>query len=278
MHLFLLLLVLMGSAFFVSKDKKPVDMPSLKVVPSILVDQALSGGGGNPKIPPSDARQRGETLTPQPPQVQPAQSKPPAQPVEVKKPTPTTAPKENPLKPKELSKETSKPNTNPKTTKLEPLELKPVVRNDADKAKAKAEAQAKQMAAISKNVASELKRAREGMKQGFKSGTQVEVSGTGGVAYAGYLQFVKTAYDESWQVSQDVTDDDSVALVSVTIRRDGRVLSARIIKASGNAILDKSVQRALDSVKFIRPFPEGARESERTFTIEFNLKAKRLTG
>lgn len=277
MHLFLLLLVVVGSAFFVSKEKKPVDMPSLKVVPSILVDQALSGGGGNPKITPSDGRQRGQ-LTAQPPDVRPTPPpKPPAQSAEVKKPTPTTTPKENPIKPKE-NKETSKPNTNPKTTKLEPLELKPVVRNNADKAKAKAEAQAREMAAAKKRTTEELRKTRESLQRGFAGGTVVEAFGPGGEAYADYAQFVKNVYEDAWIVTDDLMDDDSTARVIVTIRRTGQVVSARIERRSGDSTLDNSVQRALDKVRFIAPFPQGAKEDERTFKINFNLKAKRLVG
>jgi hypothetical protein len=40
--------------------------------------------------------------------------------------------------------------------------------------------------------------------------------------------------------------------------------------------VDKSVQRTLDRVTFIAPFPEGAKDKQRTYTINFNLKAKRL--
>ena len=44
--------------------------------------------------------------------------------------------------------------------------------------------------------------------------------------------------------------------------------------------MDKSVQNALDRVKRsgLPPFPQGARDDERTFTIEFNLQAKRQIG
>jgi TonB family protein len=53
------------------------------------------------------------------------------------------------------------------------------------------------------------------------------------------------------------------------------VISARIITPSGDPGVDASVQHTLDRVPFIAPFPEGAKEKERTYTINFNLKAKR---
>src|SRR5437667_2728756 len=64
-HLFLMMLVLFGAAFLVAPDKTLTQAP-LKVVPTRLIDTALSGGGGNPKAAPSDAQQKGATLTPQP--------------------------------------------------------------------------------------------------------------------------------------------------------------------------------------------------------------------
>ena len=66
--------------------------------------------------------------------------------------------------------------------------------------------------------------------------------------------------------------------VSVTIASDGTVISARIITPSGDASVDASVQRTLDRVTYIAPFPEGATEKERTYIINFNLKAKRRLG
>ena len=106
----------------------------------------------------------------------------------------------------------------------------------------------------------------------------MEISGPGGEAFVNYAQWVKTVYEDAWVIPNDLLDEDSTAKVVITIARNGHVLSARIERRSGNSILDKSVQRTLDKVKFVAPFPEGSREEQRTFTINFNLQAKRLTG
>ena len=74
----------------------------------------------------------------------------------------------------------------------------------------------------------------------------------------------------------NVANDNANTKVSVTIASDGTVISARIVTPSGDADVDASVQRTLERVKFIAPFPEGATEKERTYTINFNPKAKRL--
>ena len=114
---------------------------------------------------------------------------------------------------------------------------------------------------------------------GLTKGTVVDIRGPGGEAYANYAQWVKTVYEDAWDPADDLLDDESTAQVTVTILKNGDVITARITKRSGVSSLDKSVQRALDKVRTIgRPFPEGAKEDQRTFTINFNLKAKRLTG
>ncbi len=296
-HLLLCLLLIFGSAFFVSHDKNR-STPPLRAVPSRLIDEALSGGGGNPKIAPSDGQLKGQTLVAQPVQPQHVeQSQPrPVEPVqrevkakpEVKKVEKTKPPKEHP---KEVIKDSPKPRPEsaPRVTKNPPLELKPVTRPTVDKikqqaeaeareAKAKEAAEAKEAAAAQRRVAQAFAKANERLKEGFSQGTKVEISGPGGEAYADYSQFVKNVYEDAWTVTDDLTDESSTAKVSVTIAKSGRVISAHLDRPSGNSVLDKSVQRALDKVRFVAPFPEGATDDQRTFLINFNLKAKHLLG
>ena len=64
----------------------------------------------------------------------------------------------------------------------------------------------------------------------------------------------------------------------MTIAQDGSGSVGDIIQPSGDAQVDDSVRRTLDRVTFIAPFPEGAKENQRTYIINFNLKAKRLLG
>ncbi len=275
MHLFLLLLLVLSSAFFVSD--RPRSLPSVRVVPSRLVDDALSGGGGNPSKPPSDAQQKGQILAPTPAKpVEPV--RPPPEPkADIKKVETRPVPKKEVAK---LPKEPAKPVPTPKDAQAKPtgLDLKPIVRNQSAAMKAKAEAEARELARANKRAASQVNKAIEDLRSGFAAGTVVEVSGTGGEAYANYAQWVKTMYDEAWLVTDDLTDETATAKVSVTIARNGDVINARLVDPSGNAALDKSVERALKSVRFVAPFPAGSRESERTFIIKFNLKSKRLAG
>ena len=102
--------------------------------------------------------------------------------------------------------------------------------------------------------------------------------GPGGEAYANYSQVVKSIYDRAWIDPEEVTDEQATVQVKLVVYRDGTIKSDWIVNRSGIPALDKSVQSALDRVREVPRFPEGAKESERVFIINFNLKAKRLTG
>jgi len=108
--------------------------------------------------------------------------------------------------------------------------------------------------------------------------TLVKIPGPGVEAATKYADTVKRHYEAAWLLPEDSTSDAANTKVSVTIGRDGSVISSRILDRSGDSKVDASVQRTLDRVTFVVPFPDGAKEKERTFIINFNLKAKRLLG
>lgn len=102
---------------------------------------------------------------------------------------------------------------------------------------------------------------------------------TGGPAGQQPLEEVlKRVYFNSWRQPADAVSEDAVVKVSVTVARDGSVISARITKSSGDAAVDRSVAQLLREVTFIAPFPSGSKEAQRTFPLSFSLKAKRSLG
>ena len=114
-------------------------------------------------------------------------------------------------------------------------------------------------------------------QKGRSSVTTIET----GSALAGkediYAQFVRDTYTAKWDLTEaDPKSDDAVTKVTVTIGSDGKVLSSGIVGSSGDAQVDQTVKRTLDRVTFIRPFGEGAKEKQRTYTINFSLRAKRF--
>ena len=328
LHGLLLLILVVGVAFFAPARPPVKEFHRLKVVPRKLIDESLSGGGGNPKIAPTEQVQKGETLTPAPappvdkptptpPKKQevapPVSEDPPPKELEkvepkktpdppAKTPPPTNKPKTS--KPnRSVVKDTPRPvrpdSKSPKPAKEPPapLDLKPVVRNETDWQQVEADRRAQEekrqrraqeerdyLEATRRSTAAGQKATQllgqtiASLKEGFKSGTVIETSGRDGEAYAGYDQFVKEAYDNAWQVSPDLTDENSTTRVSVTIRNTGHVIDAKVINRSGNPALDRSVEKALRAVRFIAPFPEAAKDKQRTFIINFNLKAKRQLG
>lgn len=118
----------------------------------------------------------------------------------------------------------------------------------------------------------------QGILAGISGGAPIAVNLTpGGVSGAGgdsYQQFVKETYSQSWN-PHSVAAGEGVAGVKVVIGSDGKVLSAQLIRPSGNTALDESVRRALAQVRFIRPFEPGARESQRSYTIDFDMTARK---
>jgi TonB family protein len=266
-HLLLLLILVFGSAFF-SPRPKPDDTQLLDVIPANLIDAAFNSGVRN-ATPPAPAPVVVPPPQPVPPTpvVQPAPQPPAPKPVvtppptlservanffkpEPAKPTPDLTPVEKPAK--------SQPH------KIQP-NLTPTVR------------------AAPKNSpnnnppknARAVNTALKNLRNNLSSPTEVTPPGDSTVAYANYASVVKSIYDRAWTLPDSIANDDENVKVTVTIASDGTVISARIIERAGDAPVDASVQRTLDRVTFIAPFPDGATEKERTYTINFNPQIKK---
>jgi protein TonB len=250
-HLLLLVILFVGPAFFYSRPKAD-DMQVLDVIPANLIDAAFNSGVANATPPPP-----APATPPQPPPPVPVVT-PPA-PV-VTPPNPVLVPEKLPtpdLKP------VKKPDVNP-PNKFQ-INTQLVTRTPP------------------KNVPDNSQQARavryaiRNLKKNFTPGTVVDMPGnSGGAAYASYRDAIATIYYEAWTPPGNADNDEANTKVSVTIANDGTVISARIVTPSGDPKVDASIQRTLDRVTFIAPFPKGEAEKERTYIINFNLKAKRM--
>jgi colicin import membrane protein len=284
MHGLLLVIALVGPAFLSSR-KDAVDLPLLDVIPSKLVDAALSGGG-NPNAkppPPAEKIQQQQPSVQQPisPRVEPQTAPKPVEP----KPQPVRNPetlRQEVKVTRDVPEKTAPPKREIKVSKqvvkLSDDDEKDAKARAQEEAKARAKAEADARRRATQQALARVNGASRSLSENLSSGTTIDMPGPGGEAYANYTQVVKSIYDHAWIDPQEVSDEQAVVQVKVVIARDGKVISDVIIKKSGNAALDKSVQNALDRVDFIAPFPEGAKDSQRTFIINFNLKAKRLLG
>lgn len=289
-HALLLLLTVAGVGFVRSVAPPPPDIESMEIltfVPDFLVDQPVVGGGeppaGQPSPPAATPPPVVQTPPPKPaPEVKPA---PKAEPPAVKPVVERQPPKKVEPEPPPPSETGTKPP--PKKHVVQP-NLTPVVKKTPEsKQPTKAEQEAAQAAAAAANarrvaqaIKSRINSAVTGISGKLSSSTTVTVpGGTGGASYASYSLYVKSVYQWAWRAPSELTDDSATATAKIVIARDGTILSARIETPSRVPALDKSVRAALDRVTTIgKPFPDGAKDDERTFLIDFNLKAKQFTG
>lgn len=260
MHVLLLVILFVGPAFLSSSEKSD-NRPLIDFVALKTIDEALSGGGSPNAQPPAPA----------PPRVEAPQPVPPAPRVE----------KFEPPKPETPERDTF--DTKP-ARKLPSVNLKPVVRRKNSTAKVKPttnpDSETDAAAEQQTRLASAARNAAKNLHGALSSSTAIEMPGPGGggVPYANFKDAVKKAYDDAWIVPDGVTDDEATATTSVTIARDGTVLNSRMIQSSKNSLVDQSVEMVLRRVTFAAPLPDGAKESQRTVEIKFNVKAKRGLG
>ena len=290
MHGLLVCVLIFGTAFLSPKEP-PIDQPRLiELLPNMTVtDGPTRGGGGTPAPPPAQ-----EPPPPAPKPVEPVQARPAPTPeperpkpvVEKPKPEPKPEPKVETVselptpKPK---KRTPKPVVEtPKPTPPKPTVdiSKPIIRDTKQKqALAEAAERAEQEQIRNQRIAA-LSGARQNLQRNLSNDSPIEALGGsgGGAAEINYRDLVFSMYDRAWVAPTDVEDDEATTKARVVIARSGNVISAEVIKASRNSKLDRSVRHLLDSLRFIHPFPEGSRDSQRTFIINFNLKSKRGFG
>ena len=270
----LVVVVVLCSGFITSKPKVD-DTQVLDVIPANVIEAAFSSGVKNaPTPPPTPAIKPPE---PTPPIPDPPKPTPPPEPVKIVEPV---KPPEDvkPVKDPEISIPPPKPPKKPHEIKVN----KDVVTVDNKQAQKEAAAAVEKAAREEKRLRDQRLRAFQNaarsIKDSVSTATTVDMPGNGSVSYANYASVVKSIYERDWVAPDNADNDNANVKVSVTISRDGRVVTSRITSPSGDKRVDASVQRTLDRIDFIREFPDGAKEKEKTFIINFNLKAKRMLG
>lgn len=147
--------------------------------------------------------------------------------------------------------------------------------------RAQAVAKAKAALAAHQQRVAKMNSILGGISGGLSSPVDINIdagSGPNAVAFLEYGQMMVQVYERSWLLPGTLSDSTAVVSVTVTVARNGRVLNWDIRKGSGNSAIDKSVRETLQKVTQFEPFPASFREQQRTFNIDFNLKAKRTTG
>ncbi len=257
-HLLLIVILFVGPAFFYSKPKVNGE-PTIDMIPDKVIDGLLSSGEPDAAPPPPAPVAPPQPTPPAPVVTPPA---PPPMPVKVEK----TEPDQTPDK---LSPDSLKPVV--KTSKTEPRKInttlvtRPTPKNSpvSDNSQQQRQAQA---------ISGALQR----LKGNLTPGTKVGIPGTGTASYASYGTVIVSVYRHAWVPPDGMASDNAIVKFSVTIANDGTVISSRITDPSGDANIDSAVQRMLDRVTFIAPFPEGATEQQRSYPINFNATRRTL--
>lgn len=294
LHTLPLVIAIIGTAFFNKPTPDSTSPTIIELIPDNAVITDGPTGGGTPAVAPAPEPIPVPVVKPLPvvpkPTPEPEPEPEPPKPVvdiPTVKPVEKQTVSELPV-PKKETKTKPTPEKPEKTvTKPAPVKRnidisKPTVLNTKEK---QASAQAAQRAAEQKardQRVSALNSSLKNIGKRISEPTSFESGGSGGSgggqAEINYGDLVLKKYDDAWIAPSEVDDDVAVAKARVVIGRNGNVISSEVIKGSGNAILDKSVRRALDSVRFIAPFPTGSGDSQRTYIINFNLKSKRGIG
>jgi TonB family protein len=280
-HGLLVVLFFVGSAFAPQRPKPEPQMTPFELVniPLNLVEEpnvVRGNAGGNPpavvpreKLPP--LMQKAD-----PPPVKPVE--PPVKPVEQPKQEPIKA---EPVKPQPRPAETfDLKNAKPFKTADKPKEEEPKFDLGAAKKKVvKTSPTTPSNSQSSKSReterATEIAKLLDGARQTLAgTGTRVDIQSDFGESGSDQLSYdlaIAKIFEREFQ-RRPVTHrgNEPAVEVEVVVRRDGST-SGRIVKKSGRAQLDRTVQQVLDSIQKVNPFPAHFKSETRTIRINFNL-------
>ena len=242
LHTVIIALLVLGPVLLAKREEK---VQVIDLIPSEIVDQILT-----PKV---------SVTQPTPPQTKPNPAPPKTKPVKITKPKP----KPNPPKTKPVK--ITKPKREIK------VNLKPTIRRpDSSKAKAQQEAAERARKAHAKRQQS-LNKSLNRLNNNLSSSTAVKAP-LGRLAAANYESLIRRKYMDA-TFHPGAISGDPVVKVRIVIARSGNVLSARIVNGSGVNSWDRSVQKSLDRVKHIGPFPKAISGAQKTFTLNFNSRS-----
>ena len=257
----LTLALLFLAPIILAKREEKVEV--IDLIPSEIVDQIMAPPA--PVAPPTPP-------SPVPPAPTPPKPTPPKPKPTPPDPTPPKPKPVEPVKPKPKPVEVVKPKPKPKPVKPKiKVNLNPTMRKpDTQKIKAQQAAAERARQAEAKRRAA-LNQSLNNLDSKLSGRTSVNVP-QGRYAAANYESLIRRKYVDA-TIHPGTISGDPVVKVQLVIARNGNVLSARIIGASGLASWDRAVQKALDRVKRIAPFPAGMSGAKKTFSLNFNSRS-----
>lgn len=103
--------------------------------------------------------------------------------------------------------------------------------------------------------------------------------GAGGTyhPYAWYLLQVRSIMYDAWQQPSSLIGKKGLVTgIEIRVQRDGQITGKKMVSPSGNAQMDDSVLRALESVSRLPELPAGFGGLYKDITIDFELTASAL--
>jgi TonB family protein len=281
----LLVVILLGSAAFRNRAEE-TDAPILSMIPANIIDAAGAGGGQ-----PAPASRPAPSLSQAQPQIQPA----PQARTEPQAAQPQPVPRVERRRPQATEEETEThalvsvetPAPRPAKTHRQ-HEIHPTftptgrtsahVRSDASETSSQVSTRSE--AGRLNEIENSLDHLASGVQTSGAGRTVVDVPGIGGggEVFAGYDDLVRSAYYHAWVAPENGADRTALPEARIVVARDGSIISAVLVSPSGEALLDKSVERALRAVAKLPPFPASAHDEQRTFRIQFSLDLKETSG
>lgn len=87
-----------------------------------------------------------------------------------------------------------------------------------------------------------------------------------------YFAMVRQTLYDAWLQPSGLSAASGLTVhVLIRVERDGTISRRQLVKPSGNAAMDDSVMRAVESVRKLRPLPDQYRGPYRDITVEFEL-------
>ncbi len=275
-HLLLLVILIFGPGFFNPAPK--ADNQILDVIPSNLVDNALSQGARDAQAPPP---------APAPPPIPqrllqgppPIPTPTPQKTVEPPAPAPVPAPSfltrmvryfHTPAR--------SEPAVTPNLTHVERTEKSQTdtsVKVNLTKVK---RSQVKNNSNTqSADNARAINATLRSLNHSLSSATKVDMPGNADASAANYRDVVESVYFRAILANLPgaLSGNNENTRVTITIASDGSVIASTIVSPSGDPAWDNAVQQTLNQVTFVAPFPAGAAEKERHYTLDFNPQVER---
>lgn len=257
-HTLTLALLLLAPIILAKREDK---VQVIDLIPSEIVDQIMAPPA--PVAPPTPP-------TPTPPKPTPPKPTPPKPKPTPPDPVPPKPKPAEPVKPKPKPVKVVKPKPKPSKPKIKVNLNSTVRRPDTQKIKAQQAAAERARKAEAKRRAA-LNESLNNLDSKLSGRTSVNVP-QGRYAAANYESLIRRKYVDA-TIHPGTISGDPVVKVRLVIARSGNVISARIIGTSGLASWDRAVQKALDRVKRIAPFPAGMSGAKKTFNLNFNSRS-----